>query len=126
MTTEFNHGATADQLVAAEVALQERMWDDGKQSRGQLANAAAAHLYLVEMKRLGVTSSAAVDVAHMRLYPPDWDPTAFRDYDSDIANLAVAAAFIRNEIKRKLRNGEPTTRAKRAVPYTLAQPHVEA
>ena len=53
----------------------------------------------------------AFDLARRELFPADWG--GFRDYGSDIANLAVVGAYVENEIKRRLLNGESTYRAPR-------------
>lgn len=54
--------------------------------------------------------------------------TAAQDYGSDVANLAVAAAYIRQEIKRLIAHGADTTRTSRdpaTQPYTGDQPAVQ-
>lgn len=109
-------GQKADALIAAEVAIQDKMWgvanDRADATDRQMMAAAMAQLDLVALKRLGkLESHTALKLAYDDFYPKDWD--GFRDYGSDVANLVVAAAFLRSEIKRLIAAGEDTTRAKR-------------
>lgn len=107
----------ADELIAAEIARQDRMWGEQNEradiSRGQLFHAALSQLDLLDLKvAFNLPSEEAVmTVLDMGTFPKDWG--GFRDYGSDIANLVVAAAYIRQEITRKLKNGESTYRAPR-------------
>lgn len=117
-------GKKADELIAAEVALQDKMWGAANEradsSRGQLFRAGLAQQIALHNKTIGFPN--AFDNPPP-LYPADW--SGFRDYGSDVANLVVAVAFLRQEIKRKISNGEDTTRAKRPAsqPYTKDQPN---
>lgn len=112
-------GERADQLIATEVAIQDKMWGDANEradsTNNQMLAAAMAQLALLEGKLNGQSSDDATLAAGAAFYPKDWN--GFRDYGSNVANLVVAAAFIRSEIKRRLLLGEDTTRAKRGEPY---------
>ena len=103
---------TPQDLIAAEVARQDRMWGQAYErvdvSRGQLMNAAMAQLDALEARQVGLPDAFNVIPEQ---YPFGW--SGFRDYGSDIANLVVAAAYLQQEIKRKLALGEPTTRTSR-------------
>jgi len=124
-------GVFTDQLIKEEVAIQDRMWGDANEradaSGNQLLAAGIAQATLVRAKNdnLSVYSGEALlNEIKERLYPPDWD--GFRDYGSNVANLVVAAAFIRSEIKRRVLLGEDTARAKRGEAYTTAKPYVSS
>jgi len=121
-------GYLADKLIASEVAIQDKMWGVGNDradaTAGQMADAAMAQIGVVALKSRGVSSDVAVAHCKDDFYPKDWD--GFRDYGSDVANLVVAAAFLRSEIKRKLAAGEDYTRAKRAEPYHTANPAISS
>jgi hypothetical protein len=126
--TQSSAGAKADALIATEVAIQDRMWgeanDRADAQRNQLLKAGTAQLVLTESKVNGALPDDAVSQARY-FYPSDWG--GLRDYGSNIANLVVAAAFIRSEIKRRLMLGEDTTRTKRGEPYNPAcTPNVSA
>ena len=116
----------ADELIAAEIARQGRMWgverDDTTQ--GELQQAAFAQLDFLRRRQRG--DHDALVVANFAYYPASW--CGFRDYGSDVANLVVAVAYLRNEIARKIRAGESTERTSRNVveqPYCeLNQPNV--
>src|ERR1035437_3784891 len=118
-------GVFADQAIKEEVAIQDRMWGDTNEradaSRNQLLHAAIAQLDLLNFKLEGYPD--AVELAKV-VYPNDWD--GFRDYGSNVANLVVAAAFIRSEIKRRVLLGEDTERTKRGKPYTKSKPYVSS
>ena len=120
-------GIAADRLIATEVAIQDKMWGDANEradsTKNQLLGAGIAQLMLLSAKLDGETADFALEVGQS-FYPADWD--GFRDYGSNVANLVVAAAFIRSEIKRRLLLGEDTTRAKRGEPYTAATPCVSS
>lgn len=107
-------GESADNFIATEVAIQDRMWGPANEradaANNQLMNAGLAQLVLVSQKIQGETSDDAVEIAR-EFYPVGW--SGFRDYGSNIANLVVAVAFLRSEIKRRLLAGEDTTRAAR-------------
>lgn len=114
---------TARQLIAGEVTLQNRMWGDANDradiTKGQLLEAAMAQCGAISLLQ-GLTEGEphsssdrewAFNAAKADFFPEDWG--GFRDYGSDIANLVVAAAYIENEIKRRLLDGESTYRAPR-------------
>lgn len=116
-------GRKADEIVAAEVARQDRMWgvanERADSSDGQLLKAGLSQAMALEGRRQGFDTFNHVPPT----YPKDW--SGFRDYGSDVANLAVVAAFIRQEIKRLLAKGEDTTRLERnqvTQPYKFDQP----
>lgn len=118
----------ADELIKSEIARQDRMWGAFNErtdiSDGQLFDAGHAQLWLVMSKADGASPENALRSAQC-LYPEDWG--GFRDYGSDVANLVVAVAFLRQEIKRRIMNGEDTTRTSRnpeTQPYTGDQPNV--
>lgn len=120
-------GHEADQLIASEVGRQDRMWgvaNERADTHGnQLLHAAMAQLDAVDLRLAGIHSAFESIPA---IYPPDW--TGFRDYGSTVANLVVAAAFLRQEIKRRIAAGEDTTRLSRdqvKQPYTGDQPAVQ-
>lgn len=126
----------AEILIDNEFDLQNRMWGKNNEradnTKGQMLKAAVAQLVLIVEKaeltsRIMQASDPQHPIAadevlrkHERLvreitdgvYPADW--SGFRDYGSDIANLVVAGAYIRQEIKRRILLGEDETRAKRA------------
>ena len=110
-------GRAADQLIKNEVHLQDAMWGMGNErsdaTQNQLIQAANAQLALVGLLThpgLEVTHEQAMDAAR-DLYPQTW--SGFRDYGSPIANLVVVAAYVRNEIKRRLAAGEECVRVSR-------------
>lgn len=119
-------GAMADTLIASEVSTQDKMWGDANERAdsmdGQLLGAALAQaqaIYSVNAYPHD-TRKASFEIARLNYYPRDW--SGFRDYGSDIANLVVAAAYIRNEIKRRLLKGESFHRSARTEPYKGDQP----
>ena len=127
-TTSTMHAILADKLIADEIARQDRMWGLSNEraavDKGQLLRAAFAQLDLLGLKRDGYDDATALSIAADN-YPEGW--TGFRDYGSKVANLVVAAAFLRQEIKRCIANGERTFRSSRDLakqPYTGAQPAV--
>jgi hypothetical protein len=110
----------ADEIIANEVKIQNAMWQREEDrpitdnAGGELVLASVSQLIALLDKQHGCTSEEAFGssgTALQAFYPTGW--SGFRDYGSDIANLAVAAAFLRGEIARKLRLGEDTTRAAR-------------
>jgi hypothetical protein len=119
----IGYGEQADAIIAREVAGQDKMWgvanERADSSSGQLLKAALAQGLALADKRNGDSEAFAKVPA---IYPAEW--SGFRDYGSDVANLAVAAAFIRQEIKRLLANGASTYRAPRPAtqPYGADQP----
>jgi hypothetical protein len=123
-------GDKADSLIATEVAIQDKMWgvDNHRAdaTEAQMQSAAMASIGVVVLKGKNVPAELAVKMCREDFYPSSWDKTAFRDYGSDIANLVVAAAFLRSEIKRLLLTGADTTRTKRGEAYTTATPNVSS
>jgi hypothetical protein len=119
-------GVFTDQLIKEEIDIQARMWGDVSEQNRQhreLLHAGLAQLVLLNAKLNGASAEIAHE-AGLEYYPIDWE--GFRDYGSNIANLVVAAAFIRNEIKRRVLLEEETTRTKRDEPYKGALPYVSA
>ena len=120
-------GDIADTLIEMEVSIQDKMWGDANEradaAGNQMTHAAVAQLVLAAAKHSGVPSETATKVAR-DFYPTDWD--GFRDYGSNIANLVVAAAFIRSEIKRRILLREDTTRTKRGEAYKSATPYMSS
>jgi hypothetical protein len=117
-------GDNADAIIAGEVARQDKMWgvsnDRADSANGELLNAGIAQGFALLGKRNGDTT--AFDAAPP-IYPPEW--SGFRDYGSDVANLAVIAAYVRQEMKRLIVAGADTTRKSRdpaVQPYTGDQP----
>lgn len=121
-----NAGICADDIIASEVARQDAMWGRANNradaNSGQLLQAGLAQGIAVQQRRdLGTPINEPPMV-----YPADW--SGFRDYGSDVANLAVAAAFIRQEMKRLIASGAPTNRLSRdpvAQPYRGDKPAVQ-
>lgn len=121
----------AVEMIANEVALQDKMWGDdnarAKHQDGQLLGAALAQAQAIHSVREYPADprSLSFEIAHDNYFPKDWDKNAFRDYGSDIANLVVAAAFLHQEIKRRLLVGEDTMRSKRepAQAYQTVRPN---
>lgn len=125
MPQEKNFGEIADDIIAREVAGQDAMWGRSNEradsSDGQLLAAGAAQAVALLNRRGGDKNFVKPGI-----YPDDW--SGFRDYGSDVANLAVAAAYIRQEIKRLVASGADTTRTSRNVatqPYTGDQPAIQ-
>jgi hypothetical protein len=115
-------------LIDRELERQDKMWGENNEradiAQFQLLEAAMAQLdALWGRDRQGDTR--AFDETPS-IYPEDW--SGFRDYGSGIANLVVAVAFLTNEIRRRMRNGESTERKSRdpaAQPYSeTTQPNV--
>ena len=122
-------GEVADKLIAKEVAIQDAMWGDANEradsTKNQLIMASMAQVALTLNKLDGQSLVEALSEASA-LYPEDWN--GFRDYGSNVANLVVASAFLRSEIKRRVLLGEDITRTKRGevyagpdVPYMSAE-----
>lgn len=120
-------GQKADELIAAEVTVQDKMWGAANEradaENNQMVGAALTQIMLVFQEGLGHPTEEALDISR-ELYPPDWD--GFRSYGSTVANLVVAAAYIRSEIKRRIAAGEDTTRTKRGEPYKHASPYMSS
>lgn len=118
-------GEHADYLIAKEIAGQDKMWgvsnERNDSSRGQLLSAGLSQAWAVDAVRHGVPADEAFGPPPP-YYPEDW--SGFRDYGSEVSNLVVAAAFLRQEIKRLIAKGEPTTRTPRKPEqkYTGDQP----
>lgn len=121
MKSEQAHaGDLADSLIRTEVQVQDKMWGDANDradtTKGQLLAAAHAQVDAIRMIRhLAYGRETAFTISRHQNYPKDWN--GFRDYGSDVANLVVAAAYLRNEIKRMITDGESITRSKRTEPY---------
>lgn len=119
-------GEKADALIATEVAIQDRMWGEANEradaANSELMSAGRAQLDFLDLKLKGVNADDALATIRDSVYPPGWD--GLRDYGSNVANLVVAAAFIRSEIKRRIVIGEDTVRAKRGEPYKAGNPYV--
>ena len=118
MTTAIEQAAAQARLIiATEVVKQNGMWGDANDradiTKGQLLGASAAQLVAVWSANFEpqISRETAFAVAKESLYPADWG--GFRDYGSDIANLAVVGAYVENEIKRRILNGESTYRKPR-------------
>ncbi|KOX53875.1 hypothetical protein ADL19_14995 [Streptomyces purpurogeneiscleroticus] len=123
MIGDYNH-VKADRLVNAELQRQNRMWgvDRDDHTKGELMMAALSQLDALAVRQDGDAKAFEQVPAS---YPENW--TGFRDYGSDIANLVVAAAWLHQEIARKLRAGEDETRLPRdpvKQPYGDVQPSV--
>lgn len=118
-------GDKADALIAIEVAIQDAMWGDANEradsTKNQLMDASLAQQVLLKTKLEGSSVENATELAR-EFYPTGWE--GLRDYGSNIANLVVATAFLRSEIKRRLLLGEDTTRTKRGEAYTIASPYM--
>lgn len=119
-------GQAADDIIASEIARQDAMWGRANERadtrHGELLQAGLAQAQATWLRRDGQTAFDTPPPC----YPVDW--SGFRDYGSDVANLAVAAAFIRQEMKRLIDNGAPTIRTSRnpaVQPYSGDQPAVQ-
>jgi len=117
-------GQMADQLIATEVAGQDKMWgvanERADSANGELFMAGLSQGLSLHAKQAGSPNAFAIAPS---TYPKSW--SGFRDYGSDVANLVVMVAFLRQEIKRKIANGESIERTKRnpvTQPYTGDQP----
>lgn len=120
-------GVKADELIAGEITRQDKMWGAANEradsTKGQLFDAGLSQALALKQRQLGVPD--AFDRPGP-FYPVDW--SGFRDYGSDVANIVVVIAFLRQEVKRKIANGEDTTRKSRNVeaqPYSGDQPYVQ-
>lgn len=125
--TALYHGEHADEIIAKEVAGQDKMWgvsnDRADANSGQLLSAGLAQLEALYLRRSG--EATAFDEPP-QVYPLGW--SGFRDYGSDVANLAVVVAFLRQEMKRLIALGGSTYRKPRdpvTQPYTGDQPAVQ-
>jgi hypothetical protein len=108
----LNAERLADELITAELAKQNQMWGSSNEradvAKGQLFHAAMAQQDALWARQLGETNAFAEPPC---IFPEDW--SGFRDYGSDIANLVVSIAYLTQEVKRKLMNGEDYTRTSR-------------
>ncbi len=122
-----NAGKVADALIAAEVAVQDRMWGDANEradsTLNQLIDAALAQIVVTKALLDNCTADEAVALGK-GFYPTGWD--GLRSYGSTSANLVVAAAFLRSEIKRRVLLGDSLVRTKRGEAYTTATPYVSS
>lgn len=112
----------AQDLIAAEVERQDAMCGASNEradvSGGQMMEAATAHIIFVAQCDGGdEREKVLADTAEF--YPEDW--SGFRDYGSNVANLVVAAAFLQQEIKRRLARGDSYDRKSR---NTMTQPYL--
>jgi len=117
----------AEQLIAREVELQNAMWGEGGErsdtANGELLRASMAQMAAVGARREG--NLQAFDNPP-GIYPQNW--SGFRSYGPDIPNLVVAAAFLLQEIARKIRLGESTIRLPRnhaTQPYEGYSPEIQ-
>lgn len=127
------HAGVAKTLIDIEMMKQDQMWGVANEradvSKQQLMLAAAAQIMLVgKREQDGVVPGSLaedrlIEAVRVMVYPPDWD--GFRSYGSGIANLVVAAAYIQQEIKRRLAAGESTERTSRTKPYAKATPYTQ-
>jgi hypothetical protein len=101
-----------EELITAELARQDTLWgklnERADASQGQLLYAGTATLDALIERRAGdpYSFTRVPDI-----YPDDWD--GFRDYGPDVPNLVVAIAFLTQEVKRLILNGESTERLSR-------------
>lgn len=120
--------AKAMELVRTELNVQMRMWGKNNERADsvnrEMMDAAMAQLDLVKIKSAGLRSREATKIAHEDFYPQNWD--GFRDYGTDSANLAVAAAYLVSEIARLLLSGKDYERAARDQSYTTASPNMSS
>lgn len=124
MSTTEKFRPSAEALIAAEVERQRLMWGASGErtdaAHGELQHAAQAQLDALFDRQLGIKDAFDEPPA---IYPPTW--SGFRDYGPDIANLVVAAAYLTNEIARRLQAGEDFARKPRnpeTQPYTTHEP----
>jgi hypothetical protein len=118
-----------DQIIAREAETQVAMW--GAERPDNKSNELLAAAVTTAVAVAGARGAIEVPPAPTReevfakaqesFYPRNWSPNAFRDYGSDFANLAVVAAYIRNQMTIMFMNGEDTKRSKRPdnKPYNL-------
>ncbi len=102
----------AVKLIEDEVDRQNQMWGPSHErsdtAKGELMRAAMAQIAAVGARQEG--NIAAFDQPP-GIYPSNW--SGFRSYGPDVPNLVVAAAFLLQEIARKIRAGESTIRLPR-------------
>jgi hypothetical protein len=127
MTTQeqISAGDQAGALIETEVAVQDRMWGDANgradSTDNQLIHAALAQVVVTQA--ILNNDEDPVGVAKP-FYPTGWE--GLRSYGSPVANLVVAAAYLRSEIKRRILLGEDTTRTKRGEAYKASTPYVSS
>jgi hypothetical protein len=119
----YEAGLKADELIAKEVAGQDKMWGVANErtdsNDGQLLLAGTSQALALIDRRQGDEDAFE---SPPDIYPVDW--SGFRDYGSDVANIVVAIAFLRQEAKRLIASGADTTRKSRQPTqvYTGDQP----
>lgn len=123
----------AKTLIDTELMRQDQMWGQANEradvSKQQLMKAAVSQIILVGKREEDAVEPGSeeeeslVSFITAMVYPADWD--GFRSYGSSIANLVVAAAFIQQEIKRRLAAGESSERTARTKPYEKATPNTQ-
>lgn len=111
MALDYNKYAL--KLIKGEYDKQVELWGDDRDDsdNGEMAQAAMAQIGIAIMRDVGVADAAAVSSAEEQYFPDEW--TGLRNYSPDgsnVANLVVAAAYLQNEIKRRLKNGEDPRR----------------
>lgn len=109
---------TARGLIDSEVATQAKMWGSDNSRAdcmgGELLQGAMSSQLLTLVKAdpgFGGSPQEAENIAREMFYPKNW--SGFRDY-GDTYNLVVAAAFLENEIARRIANGDDYSRKPRA------------
>lgn len=124
---QANAGRQSDALIATEVAVQDRMWGDANEradsTHNQLIDAALAQVVVTKALLDNCPIDEAVEIGK-GFYPTGWG--GLRSYGSTVANLVVAAAYLRSEIKRRILLGEDTTRTKRGEAYTTSVPYISS
>ena len=115
--------------VLREMIVQLKMWgaDRADNQSDELIGASIASAAAIHYARLSTSSreNCFADAKSL-FYPRNWSPDAFRDYGSDYANLAVAAAYLLNQMLIMRTKGEDMTRSKRGEPYVQASPRMSA
>jgi hypothetical protein len=125
---KYTQPVTAEDLIKWEMELQDQMWGAGTDNieainDGQFQRAAMGQLTALFEKENGDPDAFS---SPPPIFPEDWDPGTFRDYGTGIANLVVAAAWLTQEIRRRLNNGESRKRSPRdpvRQPYVRVQPN---
>jgi hypothetical protein len=127
-SSDYSAEIDADLLIKEEIKRQDKMWGAASErsdvSDGQLMQAGIAYLDALFDRRNGIEDAFEEAPA---IYPEGW--SGFRDYGSDVANLVVSIAFLRQEVKRLIAAGESTYRAPRnpeSQPYIGVQPNETA
>ena len=126
---ETKNGALGVSIIAAEVSVQNEKWGEDHTNspayaNRQLIGAAIAQAYALSLKTSAEGPDANLDSGSTYFsddaayWPRDWQ--GMRDYGSDIANLAVAGAWIAQEIGRLAALGQSQYRRPRGTeePYT--------